>query len=286
MNKVRLFGFAVPKKNSGITKKTKRKNIYQQIGNPGLDGHRLDGRRLDGKNSYSKPDRFALARFNRQSLQAESHQGQGLNGAKANGAKANGAKANGEGVPYRSRAAFKLLEIEDKYRVCSEKKRILELGAAPGGWSQVVLEVAPNAKLLAIDQKTIAPLHENYAAQRLQIMQENLQEQKKFPEIAENIVKLLGGKPDCIISDLAPDTIGMARIDNDRFASLLENIMPLVLQSLLKGGDFLTKLRHSAAEKSLLDSLKTRFSKLHLIKPQASRKSANEIYLLAKKFHS
>ena len=257
MNKARLIGFTVPKKNSEINKKAKRKSIYQQITN----------HKTDNNNTYSKPDRFALARFNRDRLNSQS-------------------LAETREAPYRSRAAFKLLEIEDKYQLCAQKKRIVDLGAAPGGWLQVALELSPNAKLLGIDQKPIAPLNENSAAERLHIMQENLQKQEKFPIIAENIIKMLGGKPDCIISDIAPNTIGAAQIDNDRFASLLENIMPLVYQLLAQGGDFLTKLRHSAAEKDLLNNLKARFSKLHLIKPQASRKSANEIYLLAKKFHS
>ena len=249
MTKARLLGVAHLKKNGENAKKAKKK-IFQQI----------TTHKLEGKNSYSKPDRFALARFARESLSGKKE------------------------APYRSRAAFKLLEIEDKYRFCANKKRILDIGCAPGGWLQVALEVAPNAKLLGIDKKAIAPLSENRALERLHIMQEDLQKSENFPTIVENIVKILGAKPDCILSDIAPDTIGQARIDNDRFASLIEDIMPLVYQALAPDGDFLTKLRHSAGEKNLLNTMKKRFASLHLLKPQASRKSANEIYLLAKNY--
>ena len=269
MTKAKLLGFSLLKKNGENAKKAKKK-LFQQI----------TSHKLEGKNSYSKPDRFALARFARASLGGASIGGASLGGASLGGASLGGNKD----APYRSRAAFKLLEIEGKYRFCAEKKRILDIGAAPGGWLQVALEVAPNAKLLGIDKKAIAPLNENRALERLHIMQEDLQKSENFPTIVENIVKILGAKPDCILSDIAPDTIGQTRIDNDRFASLIEEIMPLVYQSLAPNGDFLTKLRHSAGEKNLLNTMKSRFASLHLIKPQASRKSANEIYLLAKSY--
>lgn len=283
MTKAHLLRFALPKKQTSSAspfEKIKPDNKTQPA-----NYDKQNRAKITSNNKYAQPDRFARARFTEPRFSKHYEK------------------------PYRSRAAFKLIEIEEKYRICKEKKRILDLGAAPGSWLQVASAAAPKARILGIDQKEIEPFEKNKQIITLQqnllnpsqeftqelasqefTQEENLQHNQsaaqKFSAIAELVLKLLGGKPDCILSDIAPNTIGQAKIDNERQSMLVKSIMPLVYMLLATNGEFLAKLRHAADEKRLIENLQARFAKVKLIKPQASRKFANEIYILARGFES
>ncbi len=295
MTKAHLLRFALPKKQNSPASTFEKIKLANKAQPANYD--KQSGAKITSNNKYAQPDRFARARFTEPRFSKNYEK------------------------PYRSRAAFKLIEIEQKYRICKGKKRILDLGAAPGSWLQVASAAAPKARILGIDQKEIEPFEKNkqiitrqqnllnpsqeftqgFASQELASQElasqelasqqeENLQHSQpaaqKLSASAEQVLKLLGGKPDCILSDLAPNTIGQAKIDNERQSMLVKSIMPLVYMLLATNGEFLAKLRHAADEKKLIENLQARFAKVKLIKPQASRKFANEIYVLARGFES
>ena len=203
----------------------------------------------EGGAAYSKPDRFARARFL-------------------------GRKT------YRSRAAFKLIDLEQRFGLCDGKKRILDLGAAPGSWSQVAAEVAPEASILAVDKKILKPFDEP----RICVLQCDLEKTDEAETLPARVEKTLGGKAEIVLCDLAPNTVGLARIDNTRFAMAINAILPIVEGILEEGGDWLLKMRHSAEEQQLWGKLKERFTYLRAVRSVASRRGANEIYWIARKF--
>ena len=174
---------------------------------------------------------------------------------------------------WRSRAAYKLIEIDDKYHFLKSGITVVDLGAAPGGWSQVALargaaEVV-GIDLLAIDQVQGAKF----------ILGDFMEE-----GMAQRLTELLGAKADLVMSDMAPNTSGHVATDHIRIMALAELALAFSCDILAPGGAFVAKLFQGGAEKDMLHTLKLRFKTVRHAKPPASRKDSKEMYVVAMGF--
>lgn len=179
---------------------------------------------------------------------------------------------------YRSRAAFKLIEIDDKHKLLKPGQRVIDLGAAPGGWLQVAAarvkspEAAPT--VVGIDYLEMDPVP---GATILQL--DFLDD-----EAPARLMEALGGEPDLVLSDMAAPTTGHRRTDHIRTMHLCEVAADFAVQVLKEGGHFLAKTFQGGTESGLLDLLKRNFRTVHHVKPPASRDESVELYILAKHF--
>ena len=185
-------------------------------------------------------------------------------------------RAKAEG--YRSRAAFKLIEIDDRHRLLSPGKRVIDLGAAPGGWCQVAAERLKSTDerplIAAIDYLEMDPLP-GVALLRMDFLD---------PKAPGMLVDAVGGPPDIVLSDMAAPTTGHRQTDHLRTMHLCEAAADFAISVLPQGGHFLAKTFQGGTEAELLDRLKRNFRSIHHIKPPASRDESVELYLLAKDF--
>ncbi|HWK67620.1 MAG TPA: RlmE family RNA methyltransferase [Rhizobiaceae bacterium] len=179
---------------------------------------------------------------------------------------------------YRSRAAYKLIEIDDKYHLLKPGMRIIDLGAAPGGWSQVaaarVKSTEDDPRVVGIDYLEMDPVP-GAAILRLDFLDE---------EAPEKLRQALGGEPDIVLSDMAAPTTGHRRTDHLRTMHLCEVAADFAVSVLKPGGHFLAKTFQGGTEGGLLDMLKRNFRSVHHVKPPASRDASVELFLLAKDF--
>ena len=179
---------------------------------------------------------------------------------------------------FRSRAAYKLIEIDDKHHLLKPGMRIVDLGAAPGGWCQVAAtrtrseEEAPS--VVGIDYL------EMDAVPGAVILQKDFLD-ADAPKLLE---EALGGRPDIVLSDMAAPTTGHRRTDHLRTMHLCEVAADFAISVLKPGGHFLAKTFQGGTETELLDRLKKNFRSVHQVKPPASRDESVELYLLAKDF--
>ncbi len=174
---------------------------------------------------------------------------------------------------YRSRAAFKLQELDKKYSLIKGGDLIVDLGAAPGGWVQIALELGARA-VVGID---LLPVDTVAGAEIL--------EMDFMDDAAPDAIKaLLGGAPDVVMSDLAANTTGHKNTDHLKTVALVEAAAEFAMDVLKPGGHFITKVFQGGAQKDLLDRLKDNFKYVRHAKPEASRKGSPEIYLVAKGF--
>ncbi|MEM3506461.1 MAG: RlmE family RNA methyltransferase [Candidatus Bathyarchaeia archaeon] len=172
---------------------------------------------------------------------------------------------------YRSRAAFKLLEIVKAYRLIESGYKVLDLGSAPGGWLQVASEfVGKNGYVLGIDIQAIKPLSLKNV-ETLVIDVEN-------PEII-NII-LSKGKFNTVLSDISPKISGIYEVDHYRQICLARKSFEIAKHVLIKGGAFLVKVFDGSELKGFLKEIKPFFKKIKLIKPKASRPKSSELYVL------
>jgi 23S rRNA (uridine2552-2'-O)-methyltransferase len=179
------------------------------------------------------------------------------------------AKAQG----FRSRAAFKLQELDDKYTLIGKRARVVDLGAAPGGWAQVALARGA-ATVIGIDLLPIIPL----AGARFiegDFMAEGMEARLR---------DLLGGGADLVLSDMAPNTTGHVATDHIRIMALADAALAFAVEILVPGGAFVAKVFQGGAEKDMLNNLKLRFAHVRHAKPPASRKDSKEIYVVASGF--
>jgi 23S rRNA (uridine2552-2'-O)-methyltransferase len=185
-------------------------------------------------------------------------------------------RARAEG--YRSRAAFKLIEIDDRHRLLAPGRRVIDLGAAPGGWCQVAVERVKSTDarplVAAIDYLEMDPLP-GVALLRMDFLD---------ADAPEKLLEALGGAPDIVLSDMAAPTTGHRRTDHLRTMHLCEAAADFAVSVLPPGGHFLAKTFQGGTEAALLDRLKRNFRSVHHIKPPASRDESVELYLLAKDF--
>jgi len=179
---------------------------------------------------------------------------------------------------YRSRAAYKLIEIDDKHHLLKPGMKVIDLGAAPGGWCQVAAartkSTAENPHVVGIDYL------EMDAVPGAPVLLMDFLDADAPRKLAE----ALGGDPDVVLSDMAAPTTGHKRTDHIRTMHLCEVAADFALSVLKPGGHFLAKTFQGGTEAALLDQLKRRFRSVHHIKPPASREESVELYLLAKGF--
>ncbi|MBD9386071.1 RlmE family RNA methyltransferase [Agrobacterium sp. AGB01] len=179
---------------------------------------------------------------------------------------------------YRARAAYKLLEINDKHQILKGATRIIDLGAAPGSWSQIAAKVTDSTeddiRVAAIDFLEVDPI----PGVRL------LQLDFLDPTAPEKLKEAIGGTPDLVLSDMAAPTTGHQKTDHIRTMHLCEVAADFAIEVLAEGGHFLAKTFQGGTEKSLLDLLKRNFKQVLHIKPASSRSESVEMFLLAKGF--
>jgi len=183
------------------------------------------------------------------------------------------ARAKQEG--FRSRAAFKLAEIDDKFRLLKPGTRVVDLGAAPGGWSEVASRrVGANARVVALDILDMKPIP-GVEFLKLDFLDRTAPERLKT---------MLGGKADVVLSDMAANATGHRQTDHLRIMALAEAAVHFAREVLAPGGSFICKVLQGGTEATLLAELKRDFSSVKHIKPPASRADSAELYLLARGF--
>lgn len=179
---------------------------------------------------------------------------------------------------YRARAAFKLLEIDEKHQILKGARRIIDLGAAPGSWSQIAANVTGSTdddiRVAAIDFLELAPLP------GVKILQLDFLED----DAPRQLIEAVGGTPDVVLSDMAAPTTGHHKTDHLRTMHLCEVAAHFAIQVLGEGGHFLAKTFQGGTERELLDLLKKNFRQVIHVKPGASRQESVEMFLLAKGF--
>jgi 23S rRNA (uridine2552-2'-O)-methyltransferase len=173
---------------------------------------------------------------------------------------------------WRSRAAFKLLELDDRFHLIRKGVRVLDLGAAPGGWTQVAVKRGA-ASVLGVDLLPIDPIHGAVL----------FQGDFLDPEMPERLRAALG-EADLVLSDMAPNTTGHASTDHVRIVALAEMALDFAMQILSRDGAFVAKVFQGGAEKPILDLLKRNFAAVRHAKPPASRKESSELYVVATGF--
>ena len=179
---------------------------------------------------------------------------------------------------YRSRAAFKLIEIDDKHKLLKPGQKVIDLGAAPGGWLQVaasrVKSHEDTPSVVGIDYLEMDPV----PGAKILLM-DFLDD-----DAPDRLMEALGEAPDLVISDMAAPTTGHRRTDHIRTIHLAEVAADFALKVLKPGGHFLAKTFQGGTEGGLLDLLKRSFATVHHVKPPASRAESVELYILAKGF--
>jgi 23S rRNA (uridine2552-2'-O)-methyltransferase len=187
--------------------------------------------------------------------------------------------ADAQRLGFRSRAAFKLLQLDERFHLLAPGKRVVDLGAAPGGWTQVaVARVAPPGKaqgrVVAIDLSPMDPVP------GAAVLQRDVRDAEAIAAVRES----LGAPADLVLSDMAPPAIGHAQTDHLRIVALAELAYDAAIELLAPGGDFVCKVLQGGAQGDLLASLKRDFAAVRHVKPPASRADSSEVYLVAQGF--
>ena len=183
------------------------------------------------------------------------------------------ARAKREG--FRSRAAYKLAELDDKYRLLKPGTRVVDLGAAPGGWSEIAARrVGTGGRVLAIDILDMKPIA-GVEFLKLDFLDATAPQWLK---------DLLGGQADLVLSDMAANATGHRQTDHIRIMALAEAAAHFAREVLAPGGSFLCKVLQGGTEAALLAKLKRDFASVKHVKPPASRSDSAELYLLARGF--
>lgn len=180
------------------------------------------------------------------------------------------AKADG----YRSRAAYKLAELDEKFGLLKGVARVVDLGIAPGGWSQVVRKRAPRAAVVGIDLLPTEPL-DGVTIFQMDFMDD------AAPDALQSA---LDGPPDLVLSDMAANTVGHKQTDHLRTMGLVETAADFAIRTLAPGGTFVAKVLAGGTDTQLLALLKQHFTSVKHAKPPASRKDSSEWYVIAKGF--
>ena len=182
------------------------------------------------------------------------------------------ARAKREGL--RSRAAYKLAEIDDKHRILKANARVVDLGAAPGGWSEIAAQRTGKGRVVAIDLLDMAPLP------GVDFLQLDFLD----PDAPARLKAMLDGPADVVLSDMAANATGHKRTDHLKIMALVEAAAEFAREVLRPGGTFLSKVIQGGTEASLLADLKRDFASIKHVKPAASRADSAELYLLATGF--
>lgn len=181
-------------------------------------------------------------------------------------------QARAEG--WRSRAAFKLIELDEKFGLLRNTKRVVDLGIAPGGWAQVVRKKAPSAKIVGIDLLPTEPI-EGVLIFEMDFMAD---------EAPAALQGALDGPPDLVVCDMAANTVGHKQTDHLRTMGLVETAVDFAITSLAPGGAFIAKVFAGGTDAELLTILKKNFTTVKHAKPPSSRKDSSEWYVVAQGF--
>jgi 23S rRNA (uridine2552-2'-O)-methyltransferase len=181
------------------------------------------------------------------------------------------AKARAHG--YRSRAAYKLTEIDDRFHFLKRDARVIDLGLAPGGWTQVALERGVT-DIVGVDLLPVDPLPPAHI----------LQMDFTDPDCGPELIRLLGGTPDLVMSDMAPNTVGHRQTDHLRIVGLIEAAVDFAVEVLKPGGAFVAKAFQGGETAEVIGTLKRHFADVKTVKPKASRSDSSELYLVATGF--
>jgi 23S rRNA (uridine2552-2'-O)-methyltransferase len=175
---------------------------------------------------------------------------------------------------YRSRAAYKLAEMDQKYHFLKRGQTAVDLGAAPGGWTQILVERLGEGKVVGVDIQEMEPIA-GAVLLKLDFMDD------KAPDIIKDA---LNGPVDAVVSDMASPATGHRETDHLRVMALCETALEFAVEILKPGGTFLCKVQRGGTERQLLETLKKRFQKVIHVKPPASRADSAEMYVLAMGF--
>jgi len=181
-------------------------------------------------------------------------------------------RAKAEG--YRSRAAYKLIELDERFGFLKGVKRVIDLGIAPGGWAQVVRRQAPQANLVGIDLLPTEPI-DGATILEMDFMED---------EAPARLKEALGGPADLVLSDMAANTVGHPQTDHLRTMGLVEAALEFAGDVLRPGGAFVAKVLAGGADSGLVAELKRRFATVKHAKPPASRQGSSEWYVVAQGF--
>lgn len=174
---------------------------------------------------------------------------------------------------YRSRSAFKLLELDKKYTLIGKNDLVVDLGSAPGGWVQIAMKLGAR-EVVGID---VLPVETIAGSQIIEM-------DFTHDDAPAKLKKLLGAKPDVVLSDMAANTTGHKNTDHLKTIALVEAAAEFAMDVLKPGGHFVTKVFQGGTHKELLEALKLRFEFVRHAKPESSRKGSPEIFLVAKGF--
>ncbi|MEK6541620.1 MAG: RlmE family RNA methyltransferase [Pseudomonadota bacterium] len=172
---------------------------------------------------------------------------------------------------YRSRAAYKLIELDEKFAFLRGVSAVVDLGIAPGGWSQVVRRLRPNAAIVGID---LLPVD---AIEGVHILQMDFMDDAA-PDL---LIQHLGRAPDLVMSDMAANTVGHQQTDHLRTIALAEAAAEFAIETLAPGGTFVTKVFQGGTNQGLLTRLKQAFTSVKHAKPPSSRKGSPELFVVA-----
>ena len=175
---------------------------------------------------------------------------------------------------YRSRAAYKLLELDERFGLLRGVKAVVDLGIAPGGWSQVVRRKAPHATVVGIDLLPTDPI-DGVVILQMDFMDESA---------PDKLRDALGGPADLVLSDMAANTVGHQRTDHLRTMALVEAGLEFAREVLRPGGAYVAKVLAGGADSQLVAELKRNFASVKHAKPPASRKDSSEWYVVAQGF--
>ena len=178
-------------------------------------------------------------------------------------------RAKAEG--YRSRAAYKLLELDERFQFLKGARRVVDLGIAPGGWAQVVRRRVPNAAVVGIDLLPVDPLD------GVQIFEMDFMDDAA----PAALIEALGGAPDLVLSDMAANTVGHPQTDALRTMALVETALAFAVDVLVPGGTFVAKVFAGGADAQLVAEMKRNFTSVKHAKPPASRKGSVEWFVVA-----
>ena len=176
---------------------------------------------------------------------------------------------------YRSRAAFKLIEIEKQFSILRHARRIVDLCAAPGSWLQVVSEFCKgaNCRIVGVDLAYIKPI------ERVEIIRESIEE----PKLVSQIFDRLEGRADVVLSDCSPKLTGNKTLDRERQSWLVNRSIEFALQLLKQNGNFVTKVFHSGQFLTIKKKIEQNFESVKSYKPKSSFKKSPEMYIIAQR---
>jgi 23S rRNA (uridine2552-2'-O)-methyltransferase len=176
---------------------------------------------------------------------------------------------------YRSRSAYKLLQLNNSYHIFRQRNKVIDLGCAPGGWLQVAIkEVGSCGKVIGIDLKEVKPL------QGAIILHGNIEDKGTI----DGVIKILNSKADVVLSDLSPNVSGIWGIDHARQISLTKSAFSVVQKILREDGNAIFKVFEGDLLNEVKDDLNSNFHKVLLTKPGASRQQSSELYIVCLKF--